>query len=268
MGKGAGHTAWQIRLQSAEGKQLMLIPGVTKDPTGALSGRLLVLSQGACRSLDYGGQAVQQSGKMTHLRLGQSVLTDRGLWLHGATPELNLQGTVHFGPFLPVRYPLHRLPGMDCHQKVLSLYHQARGRVELNGDVFTFRDTPAYMDLYAGKKLPRQYFWAQSLWRGSSFTLAVARCGRLSLCTAALYYKQRLLRLSSLSGARVERWDAEGAAIRWGRYLLLTDVLSRPDAAGECALRVRLWRDEELLLDHRDMLATVWYRDEKKTDDS
>ena len=67
-----------------------------------------------------------------------------GILLAIHTPELNINGKLHFGPIFPLKYdimgPFSVLPFLECRHSVQSMRHFVQGRVYVNEQEYLFQD--------------------------------------------------------------------------------------------------------------------------------
>ena len=222
------------------------------------------------------------------IRIGQSLFTSRKISLHIEGNGLSLRGTVHCGPFTPLKSdimgPFRFLPGMECAHGVISMGHPLEGSLTLNGKTLDVSGGMGYIETDRGRSFPSAYLWTQCVWGELNFTslmLSIATIpmagARFTGCICVVCYGGREYRLATYQGARVEQWSGAGAAVRQGKYRLTAELLEgqgcplRAPAGGvmartiheslRAAVRYRFWAGETLLFDHTDRCAGFEYAD-------
>ncbi len=274
---------WYLKLQTAEGKAVALIPAVHRDATGVKTASLQVITADQSWWLDFHISEYHRSHKLFHVRLGQNVFTERGVWLKVEDDSLSLHGTVHFGKFEPLKSdimgPFRFMPHLECRHGVISMRHALEGTLILNGETYDFSDGVGYIETDSGYSFPEVYQWTQCLWGKNSLMLSVATVptplGKITGCICAIVYRGHWYRLATYSGAKVDRWSENSAIIHQGRYLLSVEVFDRQaldlraPVQGEMSRTVReglratvryqLWRGSEQIFDRTDTAASFEY---------
>ena len=289
--RGPYFEGWYLKHQTREGAALALIPACHIDRSGRRSASLQVIVDGQSWWLAYPDTEFRAFGEMFCVRVGRSLFTRRQMCLHIEENGLSLHGTVHYGPFTPLKSdvmgPFRFLPAMECAHGVLSMAHPLEGRVTLNGKTLDFSGGVGYIETDRGRSFPDAYLWTQCVWQGdrpgrvmlSIATIPMAGV-RFTGCICAVCYGGREYRLATYRGARVERWSSAGAVIRQGKYRLSAELLKgegcslRAPAEGvmgrtvreslRSTVRYRFWAGETLLLDRTNRCAGFEYADGKE----
>jgi hypothetical protein len=85
--------------------------------------------------------------------------------------DLKLRGQINMGDFTPIKTSLispsimgffEYLPLMECNHDVVSMNHNVRGKIEINGQSFSFNQGKGYIEKDYGKSFPEKYVWIQS----------------------------------------------------------------------------------------------------------
>ncbi|SFC72726.1 Tocopherol cyclase [Alkalibacterium subtropicum] len=164
---------WYVKTTDAEQDfSLALIPGMA------------LFSEKECfvqYNLYYKGKSV--SGKITYpveeftivsepysVLMPLFVLSEKGVKAHLKDEENDLLIDLNFGDFLPLRQSLFspsimgpleyiRVP---CSHDIVSMRHEVRGTVTVNGEKITLDKGTGYMEKDRGSTFPDRYIWAQS----------------------------------------------------------------------------------------------------------
>lgn len=79
--------------------------------------------------------------------------------------ELGFSGSVSLpvtGWAPTIMGPFSYLPGMECIHSVISLSHEIRGSLQINGEPVDFSGGKGYIEKDWGSSFPRSYIWLQS----------------------------------------------------------------------------------------------------------
>ena len=285
-GAGPYFEGWYFKHQTPEGQGLALIPAFHRGADGRTTASLQVIAKDKSWWLEYPAAQLQFSRRPLQIRLGQSVLGERGLDLHIQREGLSLRGSLGYGPLTPLKSdimgPFRLLGGMQCSHGVVSMGHRLTGALELNGERLDLTGGLGYMETDRGRSFPDAYLWTQCLWDGpgrGSLMLAVATIplpvGGFTGCICSVLYGGREYRLATYRGACIEKWSPAGAVIRRGGYRLEVKLLSqrrqplRAPTEGKmertiheslCArVGYRFWRGDELLFQRIDPNASFEY---------
>ena len=123
--------------------------------------------------------------------------------------------------------PFARLP-LPCFHEVLSLFHNLRGRILVNEQIWDFSEGFGYLEKDWGRCFPDSYLWLQCSQKeknhADSFMLTVAGLGSathpLKACSSLVLHKGKQYSLSTWQGARLLRYNGRRIALRQGKYLL------------------------------------------------
>lgn len=293
---GAGRTGpyfegWYLKCQTRDGQALAVIPAIHIDRAGRRGASLQVIADSGAWWLEYPATDFHASERLFQVRMGRNLFSQGETWLDVERDGLSLHGTLHSGPFAPLKSdimgPFRLLSGMECAHGVLSMGHPLEGALVLNGRTMDFSGGTGYVETDRGRSFPQAYLWTQCAWdrlRRGGLMLAVAAIpmGMWSFtgCICAVCYEGREYRIATYRGARAERWSKDGAVIRQGKYRLTVELLEsrshplRAPAEGNmgrtiheslCAkVRCRFWAGEALVFDHTDSAAGFEYAEERK----
>lgn len=280
MGSKSFFEGWYIKLQAADGKAIALIPAVHRDTTGVKTASLQVITADKSWWLDVHISEYHRSNKLFHVRLGQNVFTERGIWMKVEEESLSLHGTVHFSQFEALKSdimgPFRFMPHLECRHGVISMRHTLDGKLVLNGEIYDFSGGVGYIETDSGYSFPEEYLWTQCLWGKNSLMASIATVptpfGEITGCICAIHYRGHRFRLATYRGAKVTKWSNNSAIIRQGKYLLSVEVFSaqshdlRAPVQGcmsrtvreglRATVRYQLWCGSELLFDRTDSAAS------------
>jgi hypothetical protein len=98
-------------------------------------------------------------GSGPDILLGDNRLNASGLSLNLAGGGRSIRGSLAFGPLLHPRYdimgPFKYVPAMECRHHLVSLAHEVRGTLEVDGQLQTYDGAMGYIDGDSGRSFPR-----------------------------------------------------------------------------------------------------------------
>ena len=264
---------WYCKCRSCDGRSLALIPAYHKTAAGTVSASLQVITEGRSWWIPISPDQFEVSQTPWRVRVGNSVLSLAGLSLDLQEEDLNLQGTLRFGPISPLQSPImgpfRFLPRMECSHSVLSMSHPLTGTLSLNGEKIRFTGGSGYLESDRGHSFPQSYLWTQCSWSGCSLMLALASIPLLGFsftgCICAILLHGRELRLATYKGVQIKQWTPEKVELRQGKLRLCVELLHceplplRAPVSGNMnrivreslrsSVRCRLWENGTLLFD-------------------
>ena len=273
---------WYFKHQ-AGGRSLALIPGVSRDGLGGGQAFIQVLTDTASYFVPDPVEAFAVRRAPLGVRVGRSVFTGEGIFLDIRTPEIRLQGKMHYGPLSPLKAdimgPFRFVPRMECRHGVVSMRHTLRGRLRLQDEAVAFDGGVGYIETDRGVSFPRDYLWTQcsAPELDASLMVSVASIPFLGRefqgCIAAVQCGDRELRMGTYSGVKVRRYSPSGLILQQGRHCLKAEfqdasrqVLQAPVCGGmirpvretiACTARYRLYERGRLLLDWTSAQASL-----------
>lgn len=198
---------WYFKCQSAS-QTLALIPAVHQ--TGKKrTCSIQVVTDDGCLTANFPGTAFARKGG--RIIIGENHFGQDGVGLCVRTPELRVEGALHFGALRPLKYdimgPFALVPFMECRHGVWSMRHEVSGRVEVNGKPFEFSKGLGYWEGDRGRSFPKEYAWTQCLFKGGSLMLSVADIPMAGMhftgIIGIVLWKGKEYRFATYLGARV-----------------------------------------------------------------
>lgn len=265
---------WYFKCQTRDGYSLALIPAIHIRKDGQKSASLQVITEDQTWWLEYPASSFAASGNSLYIKIGGNGFSEDGLLLDVKQEGLSLHGKVCFGPFGPLKSdimgPFRWFANMECVHSVISMGHTLHGWVELNGHVVDFSGGIGYIEADRGRSFPTDYLWTQCMWKGCSLMLSIATIPlgkfRFTGCICAIMLNGQEYRIATYRGVEIQKWSAQGAVLKQGRYRLEVQLLEqkaqplRAPSDGDmnriiheslCAkVRYCFWRDRELLFDY------------------
>ena len=149
-----------------------VIPGIAlveNDPHAFIQ-----IMDGFAGYTDYARYPIGQFSYQTnhlYVKIGTSVFTERGMDLDINTGKTKLIGKIDFGNV--VHYPqtvfspgimgwYSFVPFMECNHGVVSVNHDLRGEMSINGQPVDFNGGKGYIEKDWGTSFPEAWIWIQS----------------------------------------------------------------------------------------------------------
>ena len=256
-----GFKGWYFKHQGRDGT-VAFIPGRSKG--GAF---VQMLTDNGSRQYDL---PVLEEGK-GEIRVGDCRFSSGGC--HIDLPDV--RGDISFGPLCRLRSdimgPFSHLP-MQCRHGVISMGHDLRGGLKIDGRPVSFDGGRGYIEMDSGRSFPRSYLWVQcnDFQPACSLMLSIAHIpfGLFSFrgCICAIIWQGRGYRLATYSGVRILDPGPEHVALRQGGlkldlwitpgdegHKLSSPVAGRMDGtireSHNASLRACLKKDGEVIFD-------------------
>lgn len=226
---------WYFKQESKE-QTLALIPAFHVDANGNRSATIQVITNQDSWTLFFPAEDFRASGKSLGVCIGENLFTQKGIHLNLKGNGLHLKGTIYFENFIPTKKeimgPFFRIPGMQCSHQVLSLYHNLKGDVQLNGKKIYFDGGCGYLEKDRGSSFPREYTWTQCTFenRGPGCIMAAVADvpflgSSFTGCISTVLFQGRQYRFATYLGARVVVNTKRSVMIRQGEWELQMKVL-------------------------------------------
>lgn len=220
---------WYIKLVTADrSRSLALIPGLFRGrPDGSAHAFIQVVRDGEApvQYASFPPEAFAGASDRFSVQVGESSFGARGvsLKLDGC------EGEVSFGEL--ASWPVSAaspgvmgwyawMPIMQCYHGILSLDHELRGYLEVEGERLDFNGGRGYIEKDWGRSFPVRWVWMQSNHfdeAGLSVTVSIADVpwfgGAFPGFLVGVWRSGSLMRFTTYTGARVEKVtrDDEGA---------------------------------------------------------
>ena len=223
---------WYFKCQS-KNHTLALIPAIHQGPRGREC-TLQLISPEKSQTVSLPSQGATLRWDRPEGQMNGLSFSSKGLTLDISTPETRLQGQLSFGPPAPLSQdimgPFRFVPFLECRHRVYSMAHSVEGRIEWNGQVFSFSPGRGYIEGDQGRSFPERYVWSQCLFPQGSLMLSVASIplGPFSFTgiLALIRFLGQEYRLATYLGARAEQVQPEEILIRQGPLTLRVHFLS------------------------------------------
>jgi len=148
------------------------------------------IMNGFTRSTDYIKYPLEEftwDKRKLFLKVGSSTFTDRGIILDIENDSIKLAGQIDFSNV--IRYPKSILapgimgwysfiPFMECNHGIVSVNHDLKGGISINGNKIDFTEGKGYIEKDWGTSFPEAWIWIQSnnfREHDTSFSFSIAK---------------------------------------------------------------------------------------------
>jgi tocopherol cyclase len=228
--------------------------------------------------------------KKLYLRIGDSIFTDSFIDLNINGTGFKITGRIDFSNI--VRYPgslfspgimgwYSFVPYMECKHGIVSVNHDLRGTLDINGAKVSFKDGSGYIEKDWGNSFPEAWIWIQSnnfSDRGTSFTFSLAKIpwlGRYFMgFISFLYVNGKFFLFSTYNNSVITeiRHDTKSVTIQLkNRYSVLRVKAEknsfgelRAPVSGNMSRRIKESIDSTIYLTLHDKAGKLIYEDSGK----
>ncbi|MCE4564026.1 hypothetical protein INQ51_06855 [Maribellus sp. CM-23] len=211
---------WYYKVITADEKSAFaFIPGIAMDAQGSKQAFIQVLD-GIKQTSDYIRFPVEDFNSGANYFT--TTIGNNSFALDKMLLDLeNVRGELYFAN--PVPWPNHWyspgimgpyafVPFMECYHGVLSMNHEIRGSLNIDGRDINFNGGRGYTEKDWGHSFPSAYIWMQTnhfSQQGVSLKASVAKIPWLGSSfvgfIAGLYYNQEIIQFTTYNGSRLVR---------------------------------------------------------------
>jgi tocopherol cyclase len=165
------------------------------------------------------------------LRIGPNRFTEERLTLDIDTPERTVRGELDFEGLTPWPVSIASpgimgwyawVPFMETYHGVVSLDHEIRGSLAVDGKMVHWTGGRGYIEKDWGRSFPAAWIWFQANHFdrvGTSLTASVAIIpwlrGSFPGFIVGLWHEEVLYRFATYTGARIEKLDVADDSVTW-----------------------------------------------------
>jgi hypothetical protein len=215
-----------------DGTAYSVIPGMSRggDGSGHAFVQLIRGEDGVSRYYRYPLEAFRAEGPELLIRVGESEFSPAGIVLELGSGAESVRGSVHYAG--SVGFPRSLLspgimgwytfvPFMECYHGVVSVDHELRGALSVDGREVSLDGGRGYIEKDWGASMPSAWVWMQTNsfpGRRASFMASIARIpwlrGSFVGFLGFLWYQGGFYRFATYTGARLRRLTVEGHEVR------------------------------------------------------
>lgn len=236
--KGPYFEGWYLKHQN-QGKTIAFIPAVHADKNGNWTASIQVVLDHGAWNFTYPIEMCMIRDNEFEVSIGDNLFTEKGISVSIHTDELSVEGKIAYSGFHKIRGdimgPFRFFPFMQCSHGVISMAHNLKGALTVNGKKMDLTGGRGYIETDRGDSFPETYLWTQCGFGGgkdadgnkrkmNSIMASVADIPFLGIhfrgCICAVHYQGREYRMGTYSGARITEYREGAVTIKQGRLLL------------------------------------------------
>lgn len=215
---------WYLKHQK-DNNTVAFIPGTAND-----TAFIQVVTNDNSYNMRY---PLSEFSRSEMIRIGDSVFSKDGIRVNIDNKSLKVSCDMSYYDLTPIRYdimgPFKYLP-MECRHGVISMHHELKGWVNINGETINFDDGVGYIEKDSGKSFPQNYLWIQcnDFKDKCSIMVSIADIPFYGLnfngCICVIHYGGKEYRLATYLGVRVECFSDKKIVLKQGKYRLEVNV--------------------------------------------
>lgn len=222
---------WYLKHQKGN-QAIAFIPSFHVDEKGKKTASIQVITNDGAYHFPFTAEEFNVSEKGFCVKIGNNLFSERGTSINLANEKFSVSGTLHYSSFAKlgtdIMGPFHLIPFMQCSHGVLSMLHQLRGTLHINGTDYDFTGGTGYVEKDFGSSFPENYTWTQtSDWTGKQDCSLMASAAKIPFgpcsfqgCICAIWHHGKEYRLATYRGARILKDTADELVIAQGKYRL------------------------------------------------
>lgn len=236
--KGPYFEGWYLKHQN-QGKTIAFIPAVHADKNGNWTASIQVVLDHGAWNFTYPIEMCMIRDNEFEVSIGDNLFSEKGISVSIHTDELSVEGKIAYSGFHKIRGdimgPFRFFPFMQCSHGVISMAHNLKGALTVNGKKMDFTGGRGYIETDRGESFPETYLWTQCGFgegkdadgnksKMNSIMASVADIPFLGMhfrgCICAVHYQGREYRMGTYFGARITEYREGAVTIKQGRLLL------------------------------------------------
>ncbi|MEF9945354.1 MAG: tocopherol cyclase family protein [Lachnospiraceae bacterium] len=204
---------WYFKHQSKQGI-IAFIPAFHVNPRGRWSASIQVITNQQAYYIEYPIQTCKIGCETLYIKIGKNIFSEKGIYIDIQEKDIQIRGNISYTPFTALRFdimgPFRYLPFMQCNHGVLSLTHQLKGILVMNGKQMQLSKGTGYIEKDWGYSFPKAYRWTQC-----NFIQGGNNCIMLSIatiplwkikftgCICVIYYRGIEYRMATYQGVQI-----------------------------------------------------------------
>ncbi len=264
------------------------IPGISLNENN--SHAFIQVINGVTGKTDYISYSVDQfsaSKEKLWVKIGKSVFTENSIKLDIESEGLIVKGDLEYSNL--VKYPkkifspgimgwYSFIPFMECKHGIVSVNHNVKGRLRINGREINFDNGKGYIEKDWGTSFPEAWIWIQAnnfKDQNVSFNFSVAKIpwfGKFFLgFIAFLYYNNRFYLYSTYNNSKItsisQSNDSLEITLRNSNTILKIQASRKSfgeliaPVSGDMSRRIKESVDSEVKLELSDLKGNLIYAD-------
>lgn len=172
-----------------------------------------------------------------HIKIGKNRFNSDGCRVHMKSEDMDIACNIKYGPFTTLESdimgPFRRVPNMQCKHKIISMTHQLRGFIDINGEAIELTGGTGYIEGDRGYSFPKKYMWSQCNFKYKGDHSIVLACAEIPLPIKSfegvfcqIFYRGKNYRLATYNGAKILQKTNKSISIKQGDmrvYIMFLD---------------------------------------------
>ena len=178
-------------------------------------------------SIPFPPECARIDSRGPFLRFGENHLSAEGLKVDLNGGGHSIQGALRFGPAQRPRGdimgPFRFFPGMECRHHLVSMAHEVRGGITIDGRRYDCDGALGYIEGDSGRSFPTRYLWTHCFPENGAPRSVMLSVAEIPFCglhfTGAIGFillDGREIRLATYLGAKVLEFADGRAVLRQG----------------------------------------------------
>lgn len=237
---------WYFKHVSNDLKNVFaFIPGISMSDAGSHS--FIQIIDGSTGKSYYNKYTLTKfygDRKRLYIKIDRSFFTHEGMHIDIKSDEINAAGDIYYSN--TVNYPQSLIspgimgwysyvPFMQCKHGVISISHNLKGSININGEIINFDKGRGYIEKDWGTSFPEDWLWIHSNTfenSDASLMISVANIPWMNKYfigfTSFLYYDGKLINFSSYNKSKISKIEKNNNEIfiklENSKFILETDV--------------------------------------------
>lgn len=172
------------------------------------------------------------------IKIGNNKFSNEGCRVRLKSQDMELDCNIKYGPFSELESdimgPLKRIPFLQCRHKIISMTHEIRGFIDLNGEAIELTGGTGYIEGDRGYSFPKKYMWSQCNFKYKGDHSIVLACADIPLPKGSfegvfcqILYKGQSYRLATYQGAKILQKTNRSISIKQGKMRVYIMAMER-----------------------------------------
>lgn len=217
-----------------DGNAIAFIPSIHIDNTGKKTCCLQIILKEKSYKIDCEFSKFNHSKNKIYIVFEDNVFSENGLKIDIKTADITIKGEIFYSNIISPKKNImgffRFFPFMQCRHDIISMQHQLRGHLEINGDIINFDDGIGYIEKDSGNSFPKSYLWTQcnSFSEECSIMASVADIPYLGLsfqgCICLIRYQKSEYCLATYKGVKIVECSKNKLVLKQGIYLFIVEL--------------------------------------------
>ena len=221
---------WYLKHQK-NGKTIGIIPAFHIDHCGKASSSIQIITDDKSYYIPFPVNRFKVHKNKFAVQIGDSSFGTKGIDINIKHKDICVVGKIYYSQFIPLNYdimgPFTVCQQMQCNHGVVSLAHELKGSLMVNGKVMDFDGGVGYIEKDWGTSFPKKYLWTQCGWvdgGNNNIMASVAHIPFLGCsftgCICTILYHGKQYRIATYKGVKISKLTDDLIILTQGVYRL------------------------------------------------